>query len=329
MPRIIDLIPAEPAKSSLLTGSKPIRVRWADGELHTGWDRGEWPTALSWTPECPIPVSTFPNCFGRTDPLTGLPYVEPDKPASNPITPPCVLPFWVQAGEICGTDGVLTVGEHLDRLDRALAARLPRRVAEVLWTGNVNGIPQVTLIDGVPCEGASLQNTATVVSLPLGATPAAGYVPSNPNLVISGLLAAFEECDGAAIPTFHFPWAVLPFLCESGCLDRVGDHWMLYGEYPAIFGPGYPGTPPIVPPPNGPIPPAGPGQAWVYVTGPVFHAVSEWTKYLGIDENTSRDEYAAADFSQMVLNQVELHAEKLAVVAFDPCCVFAGLMEYC
>lgn len=322
MPKIIEL-PAVPPQSSILTGTRPLRDRWPDGNLHEGWARGEWPEFIQWVPECSLPVGTYPKCFRSAD-INGAPFVETPKPTCPQPESPVAIPFWINASSSCDTFGRLTNAEHKDRAERALNARLPYRVANAFWTGEVNGGQQFVKIDGVNVVGQSLANSAEILATLAGATPADGYKPVGFDLAFSNLLAASELCGTGEI-TFHLPARLLPYMTKDGQVTRDGDRWLLYGEYNIIFGPGYPGTPPEVTT-GGPIPAPTAGTAWIYATGPVYRAVSEWTHFTGVATDGSA--YGPDDLESAQQNIVEVRAEKLAVIATDPCCIFAALVQY-
>jgi hypothetical protein len=322
----ITALPTLPPRASVLTGSYPIRVEWADGKLHEGWDRGQWSDAYAWTPECNVYSGTWPRC-ARATLIDGVtPFVEAPKQTSTPGRSGCAVPFWITVSEACDTMGPVTFEAHRERLDRVLANRVPWELARTLWTGQVNGATAWAVDNGQNCQTISLAGAAqTVANTDPAILVPTEYVGTTPNLGLADLLQAMDACKAAGPWTFHMPGWLQPFLCNDGCVtwseqDRT---YRAFGQHPIIFGPGYPGTPPASATLATPV---SPGLAWVYVTGPVYRAVSEWTLYTGFGEP---GEYGGPDLISAAQNIQEPRAEKLGVVMFDPCCVFATLIRYC
>lgn len=341
MANIIEPIKSAAPKTSLLTASRPIRTTGTDGTLREGWARGEWPDAITWIPDCPLPeaMGTFPKCRRVENCVSGDAMEEDDKPSAEPGESPYFVPFWVTAGSKCTATGSLTAAAHAERAGRLLNAGQAAQIAAVLETGLVNGAPVCHTVQGRTFLMPSLASAA-VVSNAVGPP----YDGSNLRLVLSGLLEDMEAC-GQYDVTFHLPRKMLPIALNSNVgLELRGDTWFLMGEYPAVFGPGYTGTGPVDlpaqppgvggfeivtqgPDPNPGIHDAETDETWVYATGPIERAVAEWTLYRGVrhDGQSTPIDGQTDDFALVRQNFVEVIAERLVVFRFDICCVRAAL----
>lgn len=122
---------------------------------------------------------------------------------------------------------------------------------------------------------------------------------------IAGLLSASGDCGGGAL-TIHAPLVALPALMEltlasfDGETYSIGGHTLIVDDYPNE------------PPTGGPA--ATSDEAWLYVTGPVEYRLGE---RIDVAHYTGRT------------NESIVLAEQLAIVRFDPCCVFAILADIC
>lgn len=122
---------------------------------------------------------------------------------------------------------------------------------------------------------------------------------------IAGLMSAAGECGGGPL-TFHVPFVALASLMTMNLVEfsegryRLGGHTIIVDDYPNE------------PPTGGAA--AGANEVWLYATGPVEYRLGESTD--------------VAHFTER-LNESIVLAEQLAIVRFDPCCVFAILAEIC
>lgn len=306
---IIEL-PLQTPDANFLTGTRPIP--------NSDWGQGDWPDYVQWVPECDMPVTTFPRCL-RVEDIDGNPFTEAPKPTCPIPDTPVGIPFWVPAASTCGTDGYLNVAQHEARARRALDAKLPARLAETFWTGQVNGAAQWAVVNGVRQAGVSLAGNAIVLSGGAAPTFTASSVPDG----VAAILRAAETC-GQPEVTFHMPGWMSPRMTNDGQAARRGNAWYLYNEFPLILGAGYPGTGPT----NQIVPVAAPAanQAWIYGTGPVYRAVSSWTHVTGVSPDGQA--YGPDDLLSAQQNVIEVRAEKLALAVTDPCCIFAVLVQW-
>lgn len=339
MASIIEPIRAAAPKTSLLTASRPIRTTWADEQLHEGWARGQWPEAISWIPDCPLTTGTFPTCRRTEDCVSGDATTETDKQAGLPGDPVYFVPFWVTAGSKCTTMGPLTAEGHRQRALRMLDAGQAAQIASVLETGLVNGVPVCHTVQGRTFLMPSLVSAA-VVSNSGGPPPTALSIDA----ALSRLLGDMEGC-GQYDVTFHMPRKMLPIVANANLeLELRGNTWHVLGEFPVAFGPGYAGADPIdlpAQPPGvggfeivdqGPDPNPGfyssaTNETWIYATGPVERAVSEWTLFRGVrhDGSSTPIDGQTDDYGLVAQNFAEVIAERLTVLRFDVCCVRAAL----
>ena len=122
---------------------------------------------------------------------------------------------------------------------------------------------------------------------------------------IAGLLSASGDCGGGAL-TIHAPLVALPALMDLGLVSFDGDKYSVGGHLLIVDD--YPNEPPT----GGAA--ADADEAWLYVTGPVEFQLGERIDVAHFTGHT---------------NESIVLAERLAIVRFDPCCVFAILADIC
>jgi hypothetical protein len=133
-------------------------------------------------------------------------------------------------------------------------------------------------------------------------TPGAAPCVQN---AIAGLMSAAGECGGGPL-TFHVPFVALASLMSMSLVEfsdgryRLGGHTIIVDDYPNE------------PPTGGAV--AAANEVWLYATGPVEYKLGE---RIDVGQFTER------------LNESIVIAEQLAIIRFDPCCVFAILAEIC
>lgn len=130
-------------------------------------------------------------------------------------------------------------------------------------------------------------------------TAAAG--PTDFRSTVAGLLTAVRDCGGGEV-MLHVPLISLPFLSKLG-VTWEGEGWQL-GPIPVSVD--------EYPNPNGALP-SDPDNAYVYLSRPVEMAFSE---------EVDLREYMGRR------NEAVVVAERLALVRFDPCCVFMANVDF-
>lgn len=197
-------------------------------------------------------------------------------------------PFLVYATDGCN-DPHATNEEIHDRAGRELDMGLSALIARELLESSV-GNPD-------------LASNATDVS---------GGVAVNWTAALAALLYNVQNAGYVGDVWVHAPpWLEPAFLASRAGQIELSTGLLFSGTHPAIFDAGYSG----LVAPDGSAAVAEPGvTGWVYVTGPV-----EW------DMGPVLDDVAHA--SDNVLNDRFVVAERPAIVRFDPCHIFAALVE--
>lgn len=142
-------------------------------------------------------------------------------------------------------------------------------------------------------SGLDFTDTATDI------TPVDGS--TNLKNSLAGLLSASAGCGEVVL---HVPRVALSYLLDIGLEVRDGQYW--YGMIPVSVD-DYP--------PVGGIETA-PSEAWLYLSGPVEYEMSPIGE-IEFNHYTGR------------LNEALLVGERLAVLRFDPCCVYAIRAALC
>lgn len=204
------------------------------------------------------------------------------------------LPFVLLSGRECST--WMPGSELLDQARMSLEMGISRSFAQQLES------------DPLGASGRSLYTDATDIT---GATLA------NMTATLTGLLGAVCEC-GKFDLTIHVPLYAIPTLIESQTItwDDSGTGRWMYGPW-VVSADCYEGlgvaTPSGANPSPGPADPAA-CEAWVYITGPVEVAIGDLEVIADVDERTN--------------GQIQL-VERLGILRYDPCCVYAAKALVC
>lgn len=280
-----------------------------------------WATGIEWNPTACAPSHPWPRC-----PVvpSGSDALEKEAPANRSKVG--TDSFIVYTPMRC--DWSLPETEILEEAAVELTdVHTAFAVAGALWLGE--GLnDEITLSDGTASRPPTLRRSAT--DLGLGAVEF--------SIAVSELLRAYEECTGGnGGAVLHVPGSLVPYALGAGSgggavAVQQADHYVLragVGQYLSP-GPGYPmgasaaGADGFGPKTStDPDPEAYAGnledQSWIYLSGPVEYAVAP-IKVLPEREVDRRQGLGRT-------NTVELYAERLALVRFDPCCVFAALVN--
>lgn len=137
-------------------------------------------------------------------------------------------------------------------------------------------------------------------------TAATDITPDTPTGLrnsLGALLSALDECGGGEA-VIHAPIVALPHLLDIGVVERGGRYFI--GNVPVSID--------HYPPLGGVA--TDPSNIWLYLTRPVEYA----TTAIGeIEFNAYRGR----------LNDSVLVGERLSILRFDPCCVYAILSQVC
>lgn len=210
-----------------------------------------------------------------------------EKAASDPQPIVSFQPFMVVSTDGCN-DPWATAEELYQRSVRELDMGLSALIARELVESTV-GNPDLASTAVDVSGGAAVNWTAAVAAL-LYNMQNAGYVGD---------------------VWLHAPrWLQPAFLASRAGQIELSTGLLYSGTQPAIFDAGYSG---LVPPTGGVA--ADPGvTGWVYATGPV-----EWDMASLLDD--------VSDSADILTNDRYSVAERPAIVRFDPCHVFAALVE--
>lgn len=194
-------------------------------------------------------------------------------------------PFKIVDGLACNS-----LSMDSDEMDGRLVRRMDVFMSSVL---------AAELQSGLASQGASLNDAAPIVPLFGG---------------FDGVAAAIEQhlADTlhGAVGIVHIPPAVLHVAMEHGYV-RVVDGMLRTSTGHAVSADAG------LDPSAGPNP-GGPGQFWLYATGPVGYHVTD-TNLLGSLQDGQTFDYAS--------NLLERIAEALGIVVFDPCSVAPILLD--
>src|SRR3990172_871737 len=184
--------------------------------------------------------------------------------------------------------------QYADRAKRGLAVRAGNAIDFALSS---------SAPDGQPNDSPSLPTTATDV------TPGGG--PASILNTVSGLIQEAYACGATGELFIHAPAWTLPHWLASTLLTQVGLVFKL-GPHTVVLDQGYANEEP-----TGGVP-AGTGEAWIYVSGPVEYQ----TGSIQILEDTTKGVSPR-------LNRANVIAAQLAIYRFDPCCIYAALAKVC
>lgn len=294
--------------ASLLTAA---RDRTQDG---FGAPGGRWQTGISWRPRSCRPSSIAPWCDDSgwdTAPadVTGPLGTEP----VTVYTPLDCDQAREEAALIAADAGRLT------------DVHTARALSRVLWLGE--GLADFVTVNGGDVRAPTLRRCAERIPQPGDAAEALDDV-------VSELTHLYLECTGGSGGgVLHVPDALV--LSGMGgvpgggrVFQREGNRIVtLDGNFSVSPGPGYPhgastaGADGFGPRTDANTPEQYQGNAanefWIYVTGPVEYAADPVTV-------VPSDEAEQRGFHRM--NTFEVWGRRLALVRFDCCCVFAGLV---
>lgn len=198
--------------------------------------------------------------------------------------------------------------ENRDQLEAASAWFMSRE----LWTGATNADNQYaspSLQAPEPGETDEFP-AANIISGPLGPVEAIGR-----------LLAAYHEGTKVGGAVLHIPDALIPSLLTDGTISVNGQVLGVGGLASVSPGPGYPsgaGTfgPKTAGSPNGLA--AAADQVWMFISGPVEAEMGPITR--------EPDNPEARWFNRRT-NQYYVVAERQMIYRFDPCAVWAVLVD--
>jgi hypothetical protein len=217
-----------------------------------------------------------------------------EKPLNPGVDAVAFKPFMVEFNA-ASCDGI--PADHADleaRARRGLAVRVGHAIDRALSS---------SLPDGSPNESPNLPESAD------DETPVAG--PGGIICTIGGLIQEAYDCGATGELFIHVPaWTLAAFL-KLNALTQVGTVYK-FGPHTVIFDAGYSNEGPTG------SPAAGPGEAWMYVTGPFEYA----TGPIKILDDTTGGVSPR-------LNRANIIAAQLAIYRFDPCCVKAARITVC
>lgn len=210
-----------------------------------------------------------------------------------------VVPFTVYAGFTCST-WALAEEERIAHAEIRLSARESQAIEEEMWKGS--------LAQANAWPNPFLAGPATTKLTAGASTSPYPYALGN-------LQDALAECLGSDLAgVIHAPRSTVTLwqslhMVSRGTDGRIRD---LYGNL-IVAGGGYDGSSP-----SGVIDATG-KTAWAYATGPV--KVITGPVYITPDDTAE-----AVDRST---NDITWRAERTAIAAYDPCCVFGINVDRC
>lgn len=278
-----------------------------------------WRTGITWSLRACQPSYAEKLC----------PAYDPDDPEDRRHAPADndgpvhVAPFKLYAPLSCQWTSQAAGQRLADDARGLLSAHTARGIARALWLGEgLDDLP------GAP----TLRRSATNI------TPVPG-TPIDLDDAVAALLAAYDDCTGGSGgAVLHIPGTLMVNaqggIPGGGTVARMEGNFYR-GPLGSVIspGPGYPhgassndhgGFGPLddETPDEGVTPSTYLGnaadQVWVYVTGPLEYAAGE------IVVMPEREEERR---NYMRTNTYEVWAERMAIVRFDPCCVFAVLVH--
>lgn len=224
--------------------------------------------------------------------------VDDDDPRFDP-TPPSLYEFFpVRTYLSYGCEGFTGRPQVWDdQAQAALDAKVAFNVARELWTGEETGNP-------------SLQNSAILLQTDGPLTPSAAAMMA---------LASYEECTQGATGFVHAPSSAEDDMNANSFYRRSGNKFITSKDHVVVLGPGYPQSPGAWGPTrvavDGDIEEtapatAGPGEAFLYVTGPV--------------QIVGPVDTSGPTITQRPRTNKHLSMPSVSTLyRFDPCCVFA------
>lgn len=189
-------------------------------------------------------------------------------------------PFLIYSHHLC----VQPVNEAEIRSEALakLEATTPYHLAREFWTGSTD-TDMLSLMNSLGTGEDITTGTAVAVKD-----------------AIQDIVRAYEDASGGVQGMIHVPQEVLWGLADAGMVSRTGNRMLTPHGHIVVAGPGYPGTGDYGPAADT----AGAGEAYIYMTGMVEVAVGDpFVK--GLESGWNR------------LNEVEVYAERWAIVRFD------------
>lgn len=219
-----------------------------------------------------------------------------DKPLNEGVAAVTFHPFLIEFNAASCEGGIPSreLSQLEKRATRGLALRLTRGIAHAISSSEP---------DGSPNESPNLPELA------IDATPGGG--PGNLACSIAGLLEDAEACGLTGEAFIHAPGWMLPHFLAAQLITQVGNVYKM-GPHTVVLDQGYSNEAPT----GGAA--AAPGQAWIYVTGPIEYATGP-VRPLG----------DTTGYLQTRLNAANAIAAANAIYRFDPCCVYAALVQAC
>ena len=184
---------------------------------------------------------------------------------------------------------------------RNLLATQSAQIAAELWGGSLNGATSE--------DGTALNDS--------GSTTVTGGSAVDVIRAVAELEEGLADCTNGRRAMIHMPPRVLALAAAANAVRLAGNLWVTAMGNIVVADAGYDGSAPGGGAASG-------GEAWVYATGQV-------NVYLGdIDMNPN-----AADSAQQLLagalntrnNEVQVFAQRLALVQWDPCCWLAARVD--
>lgn len=280
-------IPVVVPSPSILTCARPLA------------DDVDWQRGISWSPATCVPSFAWPVCIGSPT----------DKQAGAGLgAKVSVDPFWIYTPLSCDW---VTDGTELTEPAIALTeAHTAFAVADALWMGTgLADATEITLRNtAVDVSQAGADDLDDVVALLLsqyeqGTGGNGGAVIHMPSTFIAGALGGIPGGGRVCWPEGNLYRAALGSVVSPGPGYPLGNSAAGAGGFGPKTGPGaYKGN--------------AIDEGWVYVTGPVEYAVTP-VQILPTDEADRRGNPRQ--------NRYAIWAERVAIVRFDPCNVYAAL----
>lgn len=220
---------------------------------------------------------------------------EDPKPLNEGATPVTFKPFLAEYNAASCPGGIANNWAELaDRAKRGLSVRTSRVLAQALSSSSP---------DGSANESPNLPTLATDITPLLG--------PGELVCTLAGLLQDSVACGLNGEVFIHAPHWTLPTFLSDTLITQIGNVYKL-GPHTVVFDQGYSNEAPTA------SPAAIAGQAWIYVTGPIEYAASS----VQVLDDTTRGVTVRE-------NRANVIAAQQAIYRFDPCCVYAALVQVC
>lgn len=251
-----------------------------------------WEMGFAWTPELCASMSAWDSCDGGSFAVSG----SADMAKSDAVSLDMVeyRPFTLELAVTCSSTGYDTL-DFPGRARRAAEAATSPALEAEFWSGSLNQTnPHLA------SNGGLAPTTATVLN---------GGTATEPACAIGFLNEALGDCGVGGRGVIHMPQRAAAVM--SLLLTEEGQRLVTKVRRSVVVaGSGYPGTSR-----TGGSPSAG--QQWVYATGPVG-------VMLGPVEVLSDN---ISEVLARRTNTLEYRAERTAAAIFDPCCLFAILVD--